>query len=433
MAFTNYVPPLLTPEQAGAMPDIIGSILGGYNDMTKSRYLQPSLQEELKKAQLANKWYEPNIKSEIGLRGAQAGEAGARTGLIGEQTKGTRIENQYLPQKMQAQIAEAQAGAQKARLLQMIREQMLGGGLGSDQGGQAIQGVGQQNTSMGSPSNQGMVNSAQNQGMPMPPSQQMGTNQTQPGLDYAKAATAMQALGLGKPHVVEANGRYMAITPFGNIDTGVAGLSARDKQLSIEDAKKISTLENVALSGAQKQETFNELNKDLGSPEFEVLRQNPALGRHELSWYEKFGTKDQQEMIGRMKTHMGNIIKDSARDFAGQFRVGEQALLSDMKPNASDSLNVMKGKAEALTYMNQLLTKRAEMEAELMRNYNMSSLQAKVAADKAIDPKEIKKEVHTILHPASSKKANFSQSDLEFTARKHGMTIDEVRQKLEAR
>lgn len=412
--FTNYAG--IQPQES-PFSDIIGKVLGGYGDMTKAKYLQPTLEEELKKSKLFNEYYGPNIESEMGLRKAQTGEAGARTGLIGEQTRGAHIENKYLPQKMQAAIAESQANAQKAHLLQMIREQMMGGGLGGSQGGG--QGTPQGGEPMSMFSGQGMPSPGQ--GAPMAMGNPQGTQQqTTPGLDYAKAATAMQALGLGKPHVVDANGRYMAITPFGNFDTGVAGLSARDKQLSVQDAKKISTLEDQALSGYQKQETFNELNKDLGSEAFEAIRQHPELGRHELAWFEKFGTKEQQEMIGRMRTHMGNIIKDSSRDFAGQFRVGEQALLNSMKPNESDSLGTMKGKAEALTYMNQLLTKRSEMEADLMRNYNMSALQARMASNKAINPDEIKKEIKTILHPASSSKITPDQARAELERRRAG-------------
>ncbi len=393
--FTNYA--AIQPQKSG-MHDILGKILSGYTDMTKAKYLQPGLEEELQKAKLHNQYYGPNMESQIGLRGAQAGQAKAHTGLLGEQTRGAHIENQYLPQKLQAAIAESQANAQKVKLVQMIREQMLGGGAPQQQNSP------EQNMGMfqgeGMPSNPAMGSGQSMQGdQQQQPQLPNGGQPPRPGLDYAKAATMMQILGLGKPHIVNANGKNIAITPFGNIDTGVAGLSERDKQLSKEDAKKISTLENQALLGYQKKETFDELNQDLGSKEFSEIRQHPELGRHELAWFEKFGTKDQQEMIGRMRTHMGNIIKDSSRDFAGQFRVGEQALLNSMKPNESDSLSTMKGKAEALTYMNELLTKRSEMEAELMRNYNMSALQARIATNKKINPAEIKKEIRTMLHP----------------------------------
>ena len=407
MAFTfnNYA---TSDLMKSPLNDIIENMLGGYEKGVKASYLQPNLAEELKKAQLENKWYEPNIQSQIKLRGAQTGEAGARTGLLGEQTKGTRIENQYLPEKMRAQIDQLNAQAQQARLMQMVREQLLGGGLGSGQGQ-----VGQGGQSMPMFGGEGMPSPEMAQGAPI---QQPTTNMG--GMDYSKAATLMQMLGLGKPHVVDANGRYVAITPFGNIDTGVSGLSARDTALAKEDAKKISELEKQALIGYQKQETFNELNQDLGSPGFEAMRQHPELGRHELAWFEKFGTKDQQEMIGRMRTHMGNIIKDSSRDFAGQFRVGEQALLNSMKPNESDSLSTMKGKAEALTYMNQLLTKRSELEAELMRTQGMSALQARIAANKEIDPKGIKKEIKTILHPAGRNLITPEQARAELERRR---------------
>jgi hypothetical protein len=130
------------------------------------------------------------------------------------------------------------------------------------------------------------------------------------------------------------------------------------------------------------------------------MRRNPALGQHELGWYAKFGTKAQQDMVGKAQTYMGNIIKDSAKDFAGQFRVGEQALLNNMKPNPGDSLDMMKGKAEALTFLTTMLSKRAELEADYMRNSGLSPLQAKIAADKMLDPIALKQEIRTILHPA---------------------------------
>lgn len=430
MAFTfnSYQPSSMNEYP---LNDIIGKVLGGYTDMTKAKYLQPGLEEELKKMKLFNQYYAPDMESQIGLRKAQTGESGARSGLIGEQTKGAHIENQYLPEKMKAQIAEANANAQKARLMQMIREQLMGGGL--QQGG--MQGGGQQpGGGMGMFQGQGMPGAdQQQQGQQLGQTGQQGAPQQQRGIDYAQAATAMQLLGLGKPHVVDANGRYMAITPFGNVDTGVAGLTQQQKEFTKLDAKKVSDLEDIVLNNSSKLDTFNELNGILGSPGFEQMRQNPLAGRHELGWYSKFGTPEQQDMVGKAQTYMGNIIKDSARDFAGQFRVGEQALLNGMKPNQSDSIDVMKGKAEALTFLTTMMTKRAELEADMIRNQNMSPLAAKIAADKQINPKQVKEEIRTILHPASSKKSSFSQEDLEFTAQKHGMTVDEVRKKLEQR
>ena len=76
--------------------DIIGKVLGGYTDMTKAQFLKPGLEEELKKAKLYNQYYAPNIESQIGLRGAQAGH-------LGSLTAGQNISNQFAPQRLRSE------------------------------------------------------------------------------------------------------------------------------------------------------------------------------------------------------------------------------------------------------------------------------------------------------------------------------------------
>lgn len=93
--FTNYA---ALPTQASPLQDILGKVLGGYTAATKARFLKPGLEEALKKAQLYNQYYGPNMESEIGLRGAQVGHLGALT-------SGQNITNQYLPDKLKAEIA----------------------------------------------------------------------------------------------------------------------------------------------------------------------------------------------------------------------------------------------------------------------------------------------------------------------------------------
>jgi len=71
MSFNMSYPPNLTPEQSGAMPDIIGQMLSGYEGVTKARYLQPKLKEELAKLQLENEYYPKSKQSELDLRNLQ--------------------------------------------------------------------------------------------------------------------------------------------------------------------------------------------------------------------------------------------------------------------------------------------------------------------------------------------------------------------------
>lgn len=135
MAFTfnNYATSELSKSP---LNDIISNLFGGYEQGVKASYLQPSLAEQLKKSQLENKWYEPNIESQIGLRGAQAGQARAHTGLLGEQTRAAHMENDYLPDKLKAQ--------REALQLKAIQDQMFNQMLAQRLSGQTAQ-PGQQN------------------------------------------------------------------------------------------------------------------------------------------------------------------------------------------------------------------------------------------------------------------------------------------------
>lgn len=92
MAFTfnNYATSELSKSP---LNDIIENMLGGYEHAVKASYLQPGLAEQLQKSKLENKWYEPNMESQIGLRGAQAGHLGAMT-------EGLNISNPFLRQKL---------------------------------------------------------------------------------------------------------------------------------------------------------------------------------------------------------------------------------------------------------------------------------------------------------------------------------------------
>lgn len=88
--FTNYagIEPQKSPYN-----DLIGQFLGGYN---QTKYGQPGLEEALKKAQLANQYYGPNIESQMALRKAQGGHLGALT-------TGQNISNRFAPERLQAE------------------------------------------------------------------------------------------------------------------------------------------------------------------------------------------------------------------------------------------------------------------------------------------------------------------------------------------
>jgi hypothetical protein len=368
--FTNYagIEPQKSPYN-----DLIGQFLGGYN---QTKYGQPGLEEALKKTQLANQYYGPNIESQLALRKAQTGEAGARTGLLGEQTRGARIENQYAPEKIKSQIAEAQASAQKARLIQMIREQLLGGGqVPEGQQGNPLNIPGNANTG------QEQVGMFQGQGMPKSTKGPQQTPQQKGGFSYPQAATAMQLLGLGKPQVVDVNGKYMAITPFGNVDTGVQGPNAEEKALQAGMGKY-----GAKLYGDSTNNYITYQNQGLAINELiDAAESNPqfrnVVGRINQPLTNWFGSAQQKELLGRLSSSSGEIALQVAPSLKGAFTGRDQSLINSIKAGPGDFPDVFIGKLKAQKLINDVLSERSRMTALYIEN-GMKPLQASQLAAK---------------------------------------------------
>jgi len=164
-------------------------------------------------------------------------------------------------------------------------------------------------------------------------------------------------------------------------------------------AKNIDELNNTVFNSETNAVTLDSINKILASPEFEQIRQVPLLGHHELSYYAKEGTPEQQQMVGQYYTLTGNLIKDASRDFAGQFRKGEQTLLQGMKPSPNDTVDTAKGKSETLTVLNKMLAERSRITSKIMSEYHVNKLAAQEAADKQINGDQIRKQIHEQLNP----------------------------------
>ncbi len=164
-------------------------------------------------------------------------------------------------------------------------------------------------------------------------------------------------------------------------------------------AKQREELDNTVFNGETAATTLNEISDIISSPEFEQIRQVPLAGHHEIAYYEKEGTAEQQQMATRYKTLTGNLIKDASRDFAGQFRKGEQQLLNGMKPNPGDTVDGAKGKTEALSVLNKMLTQRARLTSKYMEKNHSSKLEASEWADRQVNGNKIRQEVHDRLNP----------------------------------
>lgn len=281
----------------------------------------------------------------------------------------------------------------------------------------------------------------------MSPQDMQGMNALRPGQSYVVQGNGQQGQGPNSGYAYDAQGNNIVASPQEIAAAGggnqniqsqtprtyaenagtYRGTIAEGEEAGKIRAKDIQDLNDVVFNAETKQATLDDINQMIASPEIKELRQVPLAGRHELAFYAKYGTPAQQQLIGRLYAQMGNIVKDSSRDFAGQFRKGEQQLLQGMKPNDSDTIDSMIGKAESLSVMNQLLAARSKITSQYMNQYHVNKLQASEMADKQINGEAIRSQVHNTLNPKPT------DEDINYMAEKYKISPDEVKKRLKAK
>ena len=307
------------------------------------------------------------------LAGIQSKYAGpmaqAKLGLLGAQTK------------------QAQTAAQKAQVLANILSSITGTGTPQGISQPTAEQVGQEGTQ------EFQIPARLPTEQPVPQAQTVAQAQPQiQSKDYAKAALAQSLIGLGKPEIKDIDGTLTAITPFGNYVVG-QGMTPSQKEYLKADVKGYEGLQKANAAAAMSKPTFDALSEVTSDPEFQAMRQSDLAPKLELSYYKTKGTPIQKELAGKFETYTNQLIKDSARDFAGQFRIGEQELLESMKPSSKDTLDVMLGKLEGLMQLRSMMQNRTGIAMNLMRNKGMSLNDSLTAADNQVDSKEIKKSI----------------------------------------
>lgn len=310
-------------------------------------------------------------------------------------------------QKQQAMNMLYNAGTRQGSGLNILNQQKSSGSL-SDFLSDKIRSVlgGEQN-------NQGQTNSLLDQPN-LSDSDRQNINKMQPGESYTVQGnqSSNPLIPQNKNSFAENVGSYQ-------------GIKAEGEELGKIRAKTINDLDNTFYNSQTKGATLDQLTKIVTSPTFEKIRQLPALGNHELSYYARYGTPEEQQLVGQYYTLTGNIIKDSARDFPGQFRRGEQALLLGMKPSPGDTVDAAKGKIESLSIMNQMMGQRSKIMSQLMNQYHIDQATAADIADKQIDGDSIRNKIHSTLNPKPT------DSDIEYMSSKYKISKEEVKKRLQ--
>lgn len=246
--------------------------------------------------------------------------------------------------------------------------------------------------------------------------------QNQPNVSQ-RDVNSINNLGPGQSYVVQGNNAQPPPS-FAQNAASYAGTVKQGEKTGEIRAQDINDLGDAYQGSQNKLATIDQINGIIRSPTFEQIRQLPAAGQHELAFYQRYGTPEQQNMVGQLVTLSGNVIRDAAQDFKGAFRKGEQGLLQNMKINPGDTVDAARGKMEQLTYLTQLLGQRSKLAADYMTSTNANKADAIEYANKNINADQIKQQVHDTLNPTitiRNKKTGETQTVPIAQARKLGV------------
>jgi hypothetical protein len=165
------------------------------------------------------------------------------------------------------------------------------------------------------------------------------------------------------------------------------------KALTTEDAKQVGEWGKSISAAHEVKDNLDQIQDVITDPNMETMKTNPQYFGKDVNWYKRFGTKEQQALIGNLVASNKNMYTAMAAKFKGQFRTGEQSLVSDMLINEKDTVPVMIGKMNAMKSANELMLKRLSIADFMVRNKGKSPAQALELADQLVDGKKIRADI----------------------------------------
>lgn len=165
-------------------------------------------------------------------------------------------------------------------------------------------------------------------------------------------------------------------------------------------AKQLDALDNDYKGYSGKQFVLNNLKQDLLSPILASVRTTPLMGAHEMNWFAKEGTPQQQEMIGRFMADTNNVITSSVKDFGSRMTNADLGVLMKMKINPNDTLDTAIGKYESLAAFNEYMAKKSSLVRDAMSvNPMLNQTKATEMVDKKLDGEQIRKNIQIEFYP----------------------------------
>lgn len=171
---------------------------------------------------------------------------------------------------------------------------------------------------------------------------------------------------------------------------------------------------------------LDRMTKIVKNPVFQEMRSKvPFFQDKQLNYLMKTGTPEQKKLIGDFLSTAESFIASTVQGFGGRPLVREFDLAQRQKINPNDPVHVAEGKLRAAIALHDIAEKKNDIISGLLdKGVNLSD--AVKRANKMVDVSAIEKQTEELLQNKTS------EDDIDFTAKKHGMTREQVIQRLKA-
>jgi hypothetical protein len=171
---------------------------------------------------------------------------------------------------------------------------------------------------------------------------------------------------------------------------------------------------------------LNRMTDIVKNPVFQEMRSKvPFFQDKQLNYLMKTGTPEQKKLIGDFLSTAESFIASTVQGFSGKPLVREFDLAQRQKINPNDPVHVAEGKLQSAIALHDIAEKKNDIISGLLdKGVNLSD--AVKRANKMVDVSAIEKRTDELLRNKTA------DDDIDFTAKKHGMTREQVIQRLKA-
>lgn len=178
----------------------------------------------------------------------------------------------------------------------------------------------------------------------------------------------------------------------------------------------------------KKKSNLNEIVNLVNDPYFQSIRKLPFVQQKEFSYYLNVGgSKEQQRRAGNFLTYSKDYVRDAFNSFTGNKLKSEMPMVQDMAVTTNDRLDVIIGKVQAASLINDIDNEINSKVPKLMKKYHMDKQEALEKVYNSIDINKIKKLIDNKLHLIPN------DDDIKYMAKLYGKSEDEIKSELKKR